>query len=204
MTALLYSHTEDAYDAGYDELKQYCKMMKKSAFFAYFEKNRDSCRAKWSNFARGSHFTTGNTTTNRTESNWTYLKMLLGLKARIDKNDCWVTSALIYNYTANSSWNWKATFYDPIYRLSSDVLKIMKQEWIKFVNRAETTSCERSLDLSIWKVYSMNQSFTCHDVDWSCNCLFYTSKHLPCRHLLHVADKEHGFQVLPSMSICES
>ncbi|POM57844.1 Hypothetical protein PHPALM_37592 [Phytophthora palmivora] len=46
MTTLLYSRTEDAYDAGYDEHKQYCKTMKKSAFFAYFEKNRDSWRAK--------------------------------------------------------------------------------------------------------------------------------------------------------------
>ncbi|ETO58762.1 hypothetical protein F444_22856, partial [Phytophthora nicotianae P1976] len=85
MTKLLYCRTQDAYQSGYDALKEYCRAARKNAFSAYFEKNWHSCRIMWSNYARGKHFTAGNTTTNRIESNWKYLKMLLGLKKRIDK-----------------------------------------------------------------------------------------------------------------------
>eukprot|EP00644_Phytophthora_capsici_P003459 jgi/Phyca11/116737/e_gw1.31.190.1 len=79
------SSTKTAYEAKYLVLKRYCLESKRQAFFAYFEKNWDPCRGMWSNFARGKHFTAGNTTTNRIESNWKQLKLLLGLKTRIDK-----------------------------------------------------------------------------------------------------------------------
>ncbi|ETO68365.1 hypothetical protein F444_14778, partial [Phytophthora nicotianae P1976] len=85
MTKLLYCRTQDAYQSGYYALKENCRAARKSAFFAYFKKNWHSCRIMWSNYTRGKHFTVGNTTTNRIESNWKYLKMLLGLKTRIDK-----------------------------------------------------------------------------------------------------------------------
>ncbi|ETO68369.1 hypothetical protein F444_14777, partial [Phytophthora nicotianae P1976] len=38
MTKLLYCRTQDAYQSGYDALKEYCRAARKSAFFAYFEK----------------------------------------------------------------------------------------------------------------------------------------------------------------------
>ncbi|KUF81127.1 hypothetical protein AM587_10001302 [Phytophthora nicotianae] len=82
---LCVSRTQDAYQSGYDALKEYCRAARKSACFAYFEKNWHSCRIMWSNYARGKLCTAGNTTTNRIESNCKYLKMLLGLKTRIDK-----------------------------------------------------------------------------------------------------------------------
>eukprot|EP00644_Phytophthora_capsici_P010712 jgi/Phyca11/104073/e_gw1.9.942.1 len=79
------SQTQDAYEGVYKKLKRYCNSNKKQAFFAYFDKNWNACNEMWSNFARGKHFTAGNTTTNRIESNWNQLKMLLGLKTRIYK-----------------------------------------------------------------------------------------------------------------------
>eukprot|EP00644_Phytophthora_capsici_P017170 jgi/Phyca11/122428/e_gw1.48.386.1 len=44
---------------------------------------------------------------------------------------------------------------------------------------------------------------SCDDVNWKCTCLFSTSNHLPCRHLMHVAHKGHGFKMLPVMTISE-
>ncbi|EGZ17894.1 hypothetical protein PHYSODRAFT_373172, partial [Phytophthora sojae] len=41
----------------------------------------------------------------------------------------------------------------------------------------------------------------CHDVEWTCTCLFYSSHHLPCRHLMHLAREGHGFKLLPAMAI---
>ncbi|POM76669.1 Hypothetical protein PHPALM_6063 [Phytophthora palmivora] len=46
-----------------------------------------------------------------------------------------------------------------------------------------------------------NQTFTCHDMDWTCTCLFFRSNHLPCCHLMHVASRGHEFKMLPVMSI---
>ncbi|KAH7460613.1 uncharacterized protein KRP23_14321 [Phytophthora ramorum] len=43
MMKLLYSRSEMAYNAHYEDLKQYCMEAKRLAFFAYFEKNWDSC-----------------------------------------------------------------------------------------------------------------------------------------------------------------
>eukprot|EP00644_Phytophthora_capsici_P003460 jgi/Phyca11/116591/e_gw1.31.193.1 len=54
---------------------------------------------------------------------------------------------------------------------------------------------------STWKVYCGNQKFLCHDSDWTCSCLFYKSNHLPCRHLMHVANKGLGFDALPMSAI---
>ncbi|EGZ21227.1 hypothetical protein PHYSODRAFT_420651, partial [Phytophthora sojae] len=79
------SSTETGYDSSYGALKQYCEDNKKQALFSYFEKNWDSCRDMWANFARSKFFTAGNTTTNRIESNWNQVKILLGHKTRIDK-----------------------------------------------------------------------------------------------------------------------
>ncbi|KAG2806670.1 hypothetical protein PC111_g17265 [Phytophthora cactorum] len=64
-------------------------------------------------------------------------------------------------------------------------------------------TCKRCSGVSVWKVYCSNQTFSCHDVDWTCSCLFYTSNDLPCRHLMYVADKGHGFKVFPAISVHE-
>jgi len=38
----------------------------------------------WANHARGNFFTAGNTTTNRIETNWNQVKLLLGKRPRLD------------------------------------------------------------------------------------------------------------------------
>ncbi|ETM34323.1 hypothetical protein L914_18573 [Phytophthora nicotianae] len=64
--------------------------------------------------------------------------------------------------------------------------------------------CERiASSVSGWKVHCFNETHRCDDVEWTCTCLFYSSHHLPCCHLMYVADKEHEFELLPAMSIGE-
>ncbi|KAE9047748.1 hypothetical protein PR001_g4077 [Phytophthora rubi] len=215
MTGLLYSPTQSAYEAGYEAFEGYCKTNKMQVFFAYFDKNWNSCRGMWSNFARGKHFTAGNTTTNRIESNWNQLKMLLGQKTRIDKT---IAGLLQHQITIaqqivaeigkqHSSSRVPKTV--PRYlravatRLSSNMLEKVKKEWERYMTLMESACCEKGSTISAWKVYSSNQTFLCDDIDWECTCLFYTSNHLPCRHLMFAASKGRGFEFLPAISIDE-
>ncbi|POM71926.1 LOW QUALITY PROTEIN: Hypothetical protein PHPALM_11446 [Phytophthora palmivora] len=50
----------------------------------YLSANRESCISMWANHTRGKYFSAGNTTTNRIESNWNQVKLLLGKKPRCD------------------------------------------------------------------------------------------------------------------------
>ncbi|ETM49617.1 hypothetical protein L914_06178, partial [Phytophthora nicotianae] len=214
MVKLLYSSTKTAYEARHLVLKRYCLENKRQAIFAYFEKNWDPCRGMWSNFARGKHFTAGNTTTNRIESNWKQLKLLLGLKTRIDKtiagllqHQIMITHQIISEIEKlHASSRMPKTIprflREVAGRLSAKVLMTVKKEWECFVNVMPSAVAARSEDsCSTWKVYCYNQKFLCHDSDGTCNCLFYKSNHLPCRHLMHVADKGLGFDALPMNAI---
>eukprot|EP00644_Phytophthora_capsici_P012969 jgi/Phyca11/101101/e_gw1.5.1333.1 len=46
----------------------------------------------WANHIRGKYFTAGNTTTNRIESNWNQVKLLLGKRPKIDTTVCGLLS----------------------------------------------------------------------------------------------------------------
>ncbi|KAF1782502.1 hypothetical protein GQ600_12262 [Phytophthora cactorum] len=41
---------------------------------------------------------------------------------------------------------------------------------------------------SCWKIHSLSHTYVCDDIEWSCTRLFYRSYHLPCRHIMHLAD----------------
>ncbi|ETN18833.1 hypothetical protein PPTG_04307 [Phytophthora nicotianae INRA-310] len=215
MTKLLYCRTQDAYQSGYYALKENCRAARKSAFFAYFKKNWHSCRIMWSNYTRGKHFTAGNTTTNRIESNWKYLKMLLGLKTRIDKTLAGllqhqmiitrqIVSAIEKQHSSSRLPKTVPSFLRAVARrLSPYMLEKVKNEWEGFVNGKERTTCMHEKPVSKWKVYYSHQVYECDDVDWTCTCLFYSSHHLPCYHLMHVVSEGHGFQILPGISVHE-
>ncbi|OWY90121.1 hypothetical protein PHMEG_00041894, partial [Phytophthora megakarya] len=155
MMKMLYWYTQDSYEARYEDLKSYCKQAKKLSFLAYFEKNWNNCRTMWSNYARGRHFTAGNTTTNRIESNWKYLKMLLGGKTRIDKtiagllqHQMTITRQIVAEIGQLHS-TMRAPAVVPKFlravarRLSTHVLDKVKKEWEKFVNQLEDTTCKQ-------------------------------------------------------------
>ncbi|EGZ30353.1 hypothetical protein PHYSODRAFT_477888, partial [Phytophthora sojae] len=49
-----------------------------------FTSNWKDCDSMWPNYIRGKYFAAGNTTTNRIESNWNQVKLLLGKRPRLD------------------------------------------------------------------------------------------------------------------------
>ncbi|POM64113.1 Hypothetical protein PHPALM_20403 [Phytophthora palmivora] len=126
MTTLF--RTEDAYDAGYGELKHYQILLMENIYCWQHNNKEDRFMKLENNILRPE-----------------YLRLCLHLVG-----------------------NSLQTVVGSIEDCETRVGKLCE-------SAGKTTSCERSTDLSIWKVYSMNQSYTCHDVDWSCNCVFYTN-----------------------------
>lgn len=78
------SNSQTAYDAQFGEFEAFCEGQCPKLLVC-FMKNWQSCVTMWSNHARDGYFSAGNTTTNRIESNWNQLKILLGKKTLIDK-----------------------------------------------------------------------------------------------------------------------
>ncbi|OWZ05439.1 hypothetical protein PHMEG_00022472, partial [Phytophthora megakarya] len=156
----------------------------------------------------------GNTTTNRIELNWNQLKILFSLKTRIDQTiagllqrQMTITHQIVLEigrlHASSRRPKMVLIFLRAVgSRISAHVLKNLKGEWNQFVNLMETTTCE-TVSLTTGKLSCLHQSFKCHDLDWKYTCLFSTSKHLPCCHIMPLAHKGHGFKMLLSMTIRE-
>ncbi|KAF1318594.1 Zinc finger swim domain-containing protein 3, partial [Globisporangium splendens] len=82
---MIYRSTESAFLRSCEGLAKYCKDEKCHEILQYFELNWKSCHSMWSNYARNTFFSAGNSTTNRVESNWNQLKMLMGKNTTLDK-----------------------------------------------------------------------------------------------------------------------
>ncbi|KAG4046703.1 hypothetical protein PC123_g17921 [Phytophthora cactorum] len=161
MMKMLYIPTLTVYESGYKALKQYCKTNKKQSLFAYFDKNWNACNEMWSNFARGKYFTAGNTTTNRIESNWNQLKMLLGLKTRSDKtiagllqHQITITQQIIseighLHSTSRMPKTVPKSLRAVATRISVNILEKVKREWERFVNLMAAATCKRCSGVSV-------------------------------------------------------
>lgn len=168
----------------------------------------------WANFTRGKAFTAGNTTTNRIESNWNQVKMLLGHKTRIDKtiagllqHQMTITQKIVFTIGHQHSTS-RAPKTVPKFlravanRLSADIFSTVKKEWERFVNLMAGALCKRVAgSVSFWKVNCGNETFVCNDGEWTCTCLFFKSHHLPCRHMMHLAESGLRLNMLPVTSI---
>eukprot|EP00644_Phytophthora_capsici_P012193 jgi/Phyca11/119171/e_gw1.38.414.1 len=184
LTNCYLSSTQDAHDTYYKNLKTFCQSNKKLAFFAYFDKNWNPCNEMWSNFARGKHFTAGNTTTNRIEPNWNQLKMLLGHKTRIDQtiagllqHQMTITQQIVSEigqlHSATRRPKSVLTFLRAVgSRIAAYVLETIRREREQFVNLIEETTSVQTLSVSKWKVCNYNQGFEYDDVSWMCICCF--------------------------------
>jgi len=195
----------------YDELKRNCSFC--PAILAYFDKNWLSCREMWSNYARNTTFTAGNTTTNRVEANWNLLKMSMSKRTRIDKAVAGLLnhqiSIIRQQLTAIRDNSGKsrdpASVPDFLRRVSGRLcdytLDKIRRQWESFVTDGDDVSCVQDDEKSwIWRVWKGVRWFDCDDLSWKCTCLFFTSHHLPCQHLMHVAVKS-GFQDLPTLAL---
>ncbi|POM81192.1 Hypothetical protein PHPALM_874 [Phytophthora palmivora] len=89
--------TQSKFDS---EAATFARICKKecSELLQYFQKNWKTCVTMWANHARGKFFSAGNSTTNRIESNWNQLKLLLGKRPRID-----FTLGVRYSHTKQKS-----------------------------------------------------------------------------------------------------
>ncbi|OWY96597.1 hypothetical protein PHMEG_00033100, partial [Phytophthora megakarya] len=53
---------------------------------------------------------------------------------------------------------------------------------------------------SEWRVILPGREWCVNDLEWSCSCLFYKSRRLPCQHIMKVAAC-HGFEALPAAAV---
>ncbi|GMF15316.1 unnamed protein product [Phytophthora fragariaefolia] len=154
--------------------------------------------------------------TNRIESNWNQLKLLLGHKTRIDKtiagllqHQMTITQQIVTTIGQQHSTSRLSKIVPRFFsvvarRLSFDVLTKVKTEWERYVALTYHATCKRvGGTTSHWNVDCFNQTFRCHDMEWSCSCLFFKSNRLSCRHLMYVAHEGRGFEMLPAMTVHE-
>lgn len=83
-TELVYARKQSSFDILWHGFKVYLSKVSHK-LMEYFEKHWFPCYLQWSNVGRAHHFSCGNTTTNRVESNWTQVKATIGAKTGIDK-----------------------------------------------------------------------------------------------------------------------
>ncbi|GMF18819.1 unnamed protein product [Phytophthora lilii] len=87
-------------------------------------------------------------------------------------------------------------------RLSADIFEKLKKEWERYINLMTGAVCKRlEGTVSSWKVVWKTEAFVCDDIEWTCTCLFYRSHHLPCRHIMHLAESKHHVKVRPTITI---
>lgn len=179
----------------------------------YFDQNWKTCVPMWSKYARSKHFSAGNTTTNRIESHWNQLKMLLGRKTRLDKSvagilDHQVTilrqlnSGIVRHATRTRVPDSVPDFLAKVAdRLSDFALSRVRMQYENFVALGSSGRCTKTDTYCEWEVLSLERTSSCHDLQWTCDCSFFATYHLPCQHLMIVAKVGHKFSALPAPSI---
>jgi hypothetical protein len=196
----------------YDQFKVYCDNF--PAVREYFDKNWFPCRDMWSDYARDTVFTAGNTTTNRVESNWSRLKTVMGKRTRIDKAVAALldhqVSIIRQQLTAVRKVAGTSRVPDQVpaflrniaSRLSDYTLGKVRRQWELFVNTetSEVSCIQDDERMWVWRIWKNYKWYECEDFEWKCSCLFYTSHHLPCQHVMHLA-AARGFVNLPVTAI---
>ncbi|POM58936.1 LOW QUALITY PROTEIN: Hypothetical protein PHPALM_36354 [Phytophthora palmivora] len=149
-------------------------------------------------------FTAGNTTTNRIETNWNQLKRLLGKKTRIDqtiagllRNQVNVVNHLLTALrkfsTQSRSPDTIPTFLQLVAaQLSNDALAKVSAQWDLFmVNKKEARCLNVGPTQSEWNVVLPGREWCVNDITWSCSCLVFKSRRLPCQHVMMIAKIAH-------------
>ncbi|POM70472.1 Hypothetical protein PHPALM_13081, partial [Phytophthora palmivora] len=207
------SSTQSKFDS---EAATFTRICKKECpeLLQYFQKNWKTCVTMWTNHARGKFFSAGNSTTNRIESNWNQLKLLLGKRPRID----FTISGLLahqaniirHQISAIRKHFTKSPQLDTVpeilvhvaKRLSDNMLAKVRSQWEYFmVTMSEMTCMKQESGVGEYAVSAQGHAYECNDFLWSCSCLFYCSYNLPCQHLMYIAARIHKFESMPVSSI---
>lgn len=181
----------------------------------YIDRNWKSCVDMWCNYARGSYFSAGNTTTNRIEANWNQLKMLLDRKPRIDKIAAGILAhqvAVLRQFNSmlrlHSSRSRSLELIPPFLRrmsgrLSDYALSLVLLEWDKMIVKLQDSAKFANFAPEQpwkWKMTTTSRTYVCDDICWVCSCMFPRSTRLPCKHLILLAMKKE-FVNFPSSTI---
>lgn len=185
----------------------------------YVQKNWLSCAHMWAGSRRDKHFTAGNTTTNRIESNWNQLKTLLGKKSSID--NCVVAlwqhvariltsyqqSLTLFSVRSRAPYTCP-TFLDAVQRILSEfALNKVREEYDRAVvdgdSIQETSGEPRSTPIanSFWFSDWNGDKVMVDSGQWTCTCPRFTSLRLPCRHIILAARRNLQLHKLPRDSI---
>ncbi|GMF20553.1 unnamed protein product [Phytophthora fragariaefolia] len=87
-------------------------------------------------------------------------------------------------------------------QLSNDSFANVSAQWDLFmVNEKEATCVQNLPSRSECKVLLPGNAWTVDTRDWSCTCMFYKSRRLPCQHIMMVTRKAHGLKALPTSTV---
>ncbi|KAL3663457.1 hypothetical protein V7S43_011346 [Phytophthora oleae] len=70
-------------------------------------------------------------------------------------------------------------------------------------NLADAVCKKQNGEIGEWELCTRGQTYLCNDFLWTCTCLFYCSHHLPCQHLMYIAECVHRFECLPASKIVQ-
>ncbi|POM66746.1 LOW QUALITY PROTEIN: Hypothetical protein PHPALM_17342 [Phytophthora palmivora] len=183
---MMYSTTREAFNRARDGLEKFCKgecpnICNKSCpeIFTYFQENWEWCSDMWSNHG---HQT---------------IAGLLRNQVNVENH---LLTALRKFSTQFRSPDTIPTFLQLVAaQLSNDALAKVSAQWDLFmVNKKEARCLNVGPTQSEWKVVLPGREWCVNDITWSCSCLFFKSRRLPCQHVMMVAKIAHRFEVLPA------
>ncbi|KAE9169284.1 hypothetical protein PF004_g28229 [Phytophthora fragariae] len=180
-------------------------------FEAYFDKNWDKCRSMWCAFERQNAVTLGNNTNNRIEASWKQLKDLVDSFMKVD--ECIVS--IIY-YQAQEEKKFMDSLFklsvvhDPKYDremqllsnlISSHACELIYEQYVFATTRGKYKYKEAVPGVFLVQYVSdeedaLDEPTSTYSVmkrEWTCSCMFMTSRLLPCRHVFYLR-KALGFE----------
>ncbi|KAF1791738.1 MULE transposase domain [Phytophthora cactorum] len=180
---MMYSTTTEAFNRSRDGFEKNCNgecpdICRKSCtkIYQYFQEIWEWCSEMWSNHGRG---------------NYTSREILqrIGLRPIGTSQSRRPDSVPPFLHLVAA-------------QLLNDALAKISAQWdLLMVNKGEAKCVHVGPTQSEWKVRLSGQETCVDDLMWSCSCLFYKSRRLPCQHVMMVARKAHRFKQLPFAAV---
>ncbi|OWZ12660.1 hypothetical protein PHMEG_00014139 [Phytophthora megakarya] len=186
------------------------------AFVTYFGKNWDDCRDLWCAYKRQNAVTMGNNTNNRLEASWKQLKEWVNSFMAVD--EC-IASIMYYQSLQ------ERRFMDEVYKMvnvqhvgygiemslvanlvSEHACELIHEQYVYALGHASYTFYEGCPDVYFVKSESkevdaldeFNTEYSVTKRNWTCSCLFMTTRLLPCRHVFFLRKSLNMETVIPT------
>eukprot|EP00644_Phytophthora_capsici_P019235 jgi/Phyca11/132981/e_gw1.284.3.1 len=185
-------------------------------FIAYFVKNWDECRDLWCAYKRQNTVTLGNNTNNRLEASWKQLKEWVNSFMAVD--EC-VASIMYYQSLQERRYmddvykkvNVQHVGYDNEMSLVANLVsehacKLIYTQYSYVLGRASYTFYEGCPGVYFVKstckdddaLDELNTEYSISKRDWTCSCLFMSTRLLPCRHVFFLRRALQMETVIPT------